>query len=284
VLSLAAALTPAAAWADPPASPAPDKSAYTAFNPTPDALLRPLCTDRPTKSNGSCTVDAGHWQVEADVANVTIDHSGGFDTTTVLGPNPTLKLGLTNTIDAEVNFAPYVEVTTKDRATGVTTRATGVSDLYAKLKINLLGDDGGDLGVAIVPYVKAPTAPASIGNRAVEAGVLAPISVNLPDSWSLSIGPELDLLKDAGDNGRHLNASGVFTVNRQLSKTVTASVEVWAAVNFDPQKTVTQYSSDVAVAWTPAKLPNLHFDAGANFGLNNVTPAAQIHVGISRRF
>jgi hypothetical protein len=38
------------------------------------------------------------------------------------------------------------------------------------------------------------------------------------------------------------------------------------------------------VAWTPAKLPNVQFDAGANFGLNNVTPAAQIYVGISRRF
>ena len=284
-LSLAAAvLAPALAHADAPAAPAPEKSGYTMFHPTPDAQLRSLCTDRPTKSTGPCTVDAGHWQVEADVANVTIDHTGGFDTTTTLGPNPTLKLGLTNSIDAELTFAPYVEVTTKDRATGITTHASGVSDLYAKLKVNLIGDDGGDLAVAIVPYVKAPTAPANIGNRAVEAGVIAPISINLPASWSLTIDPELDLLKNAADNGRHLNASGLLSFSRPASKTVTLSVEIWSDVNDDPQKTVTQVSADLGLAWIPASQPNVQFDGGVNFGLNNVTPAAQLYIGISRRF
>ena len=281
---LAAALAPAIAHADAPPPPAPDKHAYTLFNPTPDAALRSLCTDRPTKSTGPCTVDAGHWQVEADVANVTIDHSGGMDTTTTLGPNPTIKFGLTNTIDAELNFAPYVEVTTKDRSTGVTTHASGVSDLYAKLKVNLIGDDGGDLAVAIVPYVKAPTAPASIGNRAVEAGIIAPVSINLPASWSLTIDPELDLLKNAADNGRHLNASGLLSFSRPASKTVTLSVELWADANYDPQKTVTQVSADLGAAWIPASMPNVQFDGGVNFGLNSVTPAAQVYVGISRRF
>ena len=287
VTLLTAALAPAIARADStsaPTPPAPDKSAYTLFNPTPDAALRGLCTDRPTKSTGPCTVDAGHWQVEADVANLTIDHTGGLDTNTTLGPNPTLKLGLTNTIDAELNFAPYVEVAAKDRATGATTHARGVSDLYAKLKINLIGADGGDLAVAIEPYVKAPTAPANIGNRAVEAGVIAPISINLPASWSLTIDPELDLLKNAADNGRHLNASGLLSFSRPVSKTVTASVEVWSDVNYDPRKTLTQVSADLGLAWSPAAMPNLQFDGGVNFGLNNVTPAAQIYIGVSRRF
>ena len=280
-------LAPAIALADSTSAatpPAPDKSAYTVFNPTPDAALRSLCTDRPTKSTGACTVDAGHWQIEADVANVTIDHSGGLDTTTTLGPNPTIKLGLTNTIDVELNFAPYVEVTTKDRSTGVTTHASGVSDLYAKLKINLIGDDGGDLAVAIEPYVKAPTAPASIGNRAVEAGIVAPITINLPASWSLTVDPEVDLLKNAGDNGRHLNASGLLSFSHPASKTLTYSVELWSDVNDDPQKTVTQVSADVGLAWIPASLPNMQLDGGVNVGLNSVTPAAQVYIGISRRF
>jgi hypothetical protein len=287
-LSLAAAvLAPAIARADSTSAatpPAPDKSAYTVFNPTPDAALRSLCTDRPTKSTGACTVDAGHWQIESDVVNVTIDHTGGFDTTTVLATNPTLKLGLTNTIDAELNIVPYETITTKDRATGITTRASGVGDLYGRLKINLLGDDGGDLAIALVPYVKAPTAPANIGNRSVEAGIIAPTVINLPASWQLTVDPELDLLKNGADNGRHLNASGLLSFSRPASKTVTFSVELWSDVNYDPQKTITQVSADLGLAWIPASLPNMQFDGGVNFGLNSVTPAAQVYVGISRRF
>jgi hypothetical protein len=277
----AAILAPALAHAD---APAPDKSGFTAFHPTPDADLRSFCTDRPTKSTGPCTVDAGHIQIESDIANLTIDHTGGLDTTTTLYTNPTIKLGLTNTIDGELSIAPYETITTKDRATGVTTHASGVGDLYGRLKFNLVGDDGGDLAVAIVPYVKVPTAPASIGNRAVEAGIIAPIQITLPASWSLTIDPEVDLLKNVADNGRHLNASGLLSFSRPASKTVTLSVELWSDVNYDPQKTVTQVSADVGLAWVPASLPNVQFDGGVNFGVNNVTPAAQVYIGVSRRF
>ena len=93
-------------------APAPDKSGFTVFNPTPDADLRSLCTDRPTKSTAPCTVDAGRWQVEADVYNFTTQTTGGVTTITQLFTNPTLKLGLTNTLDVEVNIVPYEEVKT----------------------------------------------------------------------------------------------------------------------------------------------------------------------------
>ncbi len=62
---------PLAARADPP-QPAPDKRDYSVFSPTPTGELRSLCTDRPTKSTGPCTVDAGHWQVESDIYNFTV--------------------------------------------------------------------------------------------------------------------------------------------------------------------------------------------------------------------
>ena len=100
-------------------APPPDKSKFTLFNPTPVADLRGLCTDRPTKSTGPCTVDAGHWQVESDVYNYTRMSVGGMTTTTELFTNPTLKLGLTNTLDFEINIAPYERIATHVSSTGV---------------------------------------------------------------------------------------------------------------------------------------------------------------------
>ncbi len=266
-----------------PAS-APDKSGFTVFNPTPVADLRPLCTDRPTKSTGPCTVDAGHFQVESDLFNVTIDTAGPTSIDTYLITNPTLKLGLTNSIDVEASISPYEIVTVRDHATGLRTSHGGVGDLYLRVKWNLLGDDSGNLAIAIVPYIKAPTADHIIGNGALEGGVIVPVSINLPKGWSLVVDPEVDDLRNADDNGRHANTSGLVSFSHAVSKEVTASVELWSDVNLDPTGTVTQASFDLGLAWIPSKIPTFQLDGGVNLGLDRSTPAAQLYVGASKRF
>jgi hypothetical protein len=50
-------------------TPAPNKSQYTLFNPTPIDLRRPYNTDRPSKTDSPYTVDAGVFQIESDVWN-----------------------------------------------------------------------------------------------------------------------------------------------------------------------------------------------------------------------
>ena len=269
---------------DAPAAPVPDKSGFTLFNPTPTADLRSFCTDRPTKSTGPCTVDAGHFQVESDVFNYTADRSGGVDTDTWLVTNPTLKLGVTNTVDVELNIVPYEVVTTRDRATGAKTRASGVGDLFGRLKVNLIGGDGGDFVLAVSPFIKAPTARSGIGNGAVEGGVIVPMSLNLPMNWQLTIDPEVDLLADSSGGGRHVNTSGLISFSRAATKTLTLSAELWTDINFDPAGTVRQYSFDLGAAWIPAKAPNFQLDGGVNLGLNNVTPGVQVYMGVSQRF
>jgi hypothetical protein len=266
------------------AAPAPDKSGFTLFDPTPDADLRSFCTDRPTKSTLACTVDAGHFQIESDIFNATFQHLGGVTTDTYLFTNPTLKLGLTNTTDAELTIAPIETVVTHDHVTGSDSTLTGVGDLFAKLKWNLIGDDGGDVAVTLAPYVKAPTARHGIGNGAVEEGVLLPITLTLPAGWALTIDPEADALKNANDNGRHLNYSGLLNFSHAITKTISGAVEIWGDVNDDPAGTVRQRSLDFALTWIPAKTPNLQFDVGTNFGLNSATPGAQAYFGVSRRF
>ena len=269
---------------DATAAPQPGKQGYNAFDPTPTAQLRAFCTDRPTKSTSPCTVDAGHFQLETDLFNVTVDRGGGQTTTTWLASNPTLKFGLTTAIDVEANVAPYVSVTQTDRASGARSHVSGVGDLFIRAKWALLGDDGGAVALAISPFVKLPTASHDIGNGAVEGGLIAPININLPAGWSLVIDPEVDVLRNAADDGRHLNIAGLLSFSRGLSKTLTASAELWSATNFDPQGTQTQISGDVGLAYVPAGAPDWQWDGGVNFGLNRQTPAAQAYVGLSRRF
>jgi hypothetical protein len=266
------------------AAPPPDKSGFTLFNPTPTADLRSLCTDRPSKSSSPCTVDAGHFQVESDVFNVTVDTSGGATTDTYLITNPTLKLGLTNTVDLELSIAPWEIVTVRDHATGATARAQGVGDLFARVKWSLLGDDGGNVGLAIAPFIKLPTASHQIGNGAVEGGLVGLTSFTLPKGWSLNFDPEIDALLDVADGSRHANAQASLSLNHALSKELTGTAELWGDANFDPTGTVTQASFDLGLAWIPAKAPTFQLDGGVNLGLNRVTPGVQAYVGVSKRF
>ena len=73
--------------------------------------MRSFSTDRPTKSNVPYTVDAGHFQYETDLVNYTHQVTGSTHTDTLLVPNPTFKVGLTNNADLEVNV-PFAGVHT----------------------------------------------------------------------------------------------------------------------------------------------------------------------------
>jgi hypothetical protein len=178
---------------------APDKSAYTLFNPTPDDDLRSFNTDRPPKANSPYTVDAGHFQYETDIAVFGYGNTDGVKTEDWTVVDPTLKLGLTNTIDAELQITPYESVVTK--SAGNTTSVSGIGDTFARLKINVLGDDRGAVAVALLPYVKLPTAQSGLGNGSIEGGLILPISISAPGGFTVIVMPEGDYLKDTAGRG-----------------------------------------------------------------------------------
>ncbi len=270
-----------AAFADDP--PAPDLSRYTLFDPAPDSALGAICTDRPTKSNGPCTAPAGHFQLESDLLNASWQRSGGVTTDTYLFTDPTLKLGLTSTTDAEISIVPVETVVTHDHGAGANSTLTGIGDLFAVVKWNVFGA-GSDVSISLSPYVKLPTARHGIGNGAVEEGLLIPAQINLPAGWQLTLNGEIDALKNQDGDGRHANYIGIVSISHPLTKTLTGAVELWGDANADPTGTVKQYSFDLSLAWIPARMQNLQFDGGLNLGLNNATPGAQVYVGVSRRF
>jgi hypothetical protein len=265
------------------AASAPDKSYYTVFDPTPADQLRGFCTDRPPKANLPCTVDAGHWQYESDLLNWTNAVSGGVTTNTVLFTNPTVKLGLTNRMDLELNMAPVETVTTKGPLGKQT--VIGVGDLFVRVKVNLSGPEGGDFQAAIIPYVKAPTAKPGIGDGAAEGGVIVPVSFALAWDFTLLFDPEIDLLRDAEGNGKHVNFQTLANLSHALSSGVTGYIELWGQADNDPTNATRQASLDLSVSWIAwAERPNLQLDAGTNIGLTRATPRAQLYIGISQRF
>ncbi len=240
-----------------------------------------ICTDRPTKVFSTCTAPQGHLQLETDLFNGTFQRQGGVTTDTYYATNPTLKYGLTDKLDLEVNIAPYEIVRTHDKF-GDDSTIGGVGDLYLRAKYAAYSTKDGKFTFAVIPYVKAPIARAGIGNGEVEGGSAFAASYKLTDKWTVSISPEVDAYADDAGSGHHLNHIEVLNFGYSLPANVTVSGELWGDWNYDPSGTVKQYSADVAVAWQMRK--DLQLDGGLNFGLNHETPGVQAYVGVSQRF
>jgi hypothetical protein len=286
LLAVAAALSgwlaPApGAYADDPG--APDKSGYTLFDPTPDAQMRDFSTDRPPKANSPYTVDAGHAQYEGDIVSYLYDHYSPTGTTTRewVVADPTFKLGLTNTIDGELQLAPYSNLRQTLRSARTTTEADGFGDVIPRLKVNLYGDDGGDQALALIPYVKLPTAERGLGNNRVEGGVIAPLSISLPESWTMIVMSELDALADTTGPGRHVNFLDLVNVSHGLAPGLTGYVELFADTAAGGQVSPV-YTLDLALTYLIT--PTLQLDVGSNIGLNKAAPDLQTYVGLSQRF
>jgi len=240
----------------------------------------PICTDRPTKANSTCTVPTGSFQLETDVANTAHDRQGTSTTDTVNIINPTLKYGLGAQTDVQINWSPHIRVETRDRQTGERDRTNGSGDVIVRLKTRLVDTDTGAL--ALIPFVKAPTAAHGLGNDRWEGGLAMPIAIPLPGDFSLTLGPEVDVLADADGAGHHGALINLVNVAHPLGSKMTVAFELWDSVNRDPSGTIRQRSADIALSYLVG--PALQLDIGANIGLNRDTPDRQVYLGLSTRF
>lgn len=266
----------------PASPPVADKSSYTLFNPTPDAALRTFSPDRPTKSNGPLTVDAGRFQYETDLVSYLHSNAGGVSTRTYAALDPTLKIGLTRRVDLELQFNGYTNTRVSDPGAGsMPSRADGAGDLVVRSKVNLFGNDGGAAAMALIPYVKLPTAALTLGNNQVEGGLIVPVSLTLPAGFALTVMPEIDLLRNNNDSGKHVNFTGVVNLGYTINKQWTVFGELYAAVGADAH-TPPVYTADAAVAYLLTE--TIQLDAGVNVGLNRNAPNLQLYTGISQRF
>ena len=233
-----------------------DKTGYTLFDPTPDSDLRSFNTDRPPKANSPYTVDAGHFQYETDIAVFGYGDSASVKTQDWTVFDPTLKLGLTNTIDAELQITPYESNVTRIAAN--TTSISGFGDTFARLKINVLGDDRGAVAVALLPYIKLPTARSGLGNGSVEGGLILPISISAPGGFTVIMMPEGDYLKDTTGNGYHSALDFLINVSHPLDKRWTMYTEVFTSQPFQIRAKPI-YTLDEAQTYRPDSEPAAGF-------------------------
>jgi hypothetical protein len=261
---------------------APDKSAYTLANRTPETQLRELNTDRPDLTESPYTVDAGWWQLEMDIVSYTRDHdtARGADVkaSALSFANLNLKVGLTSAIDLQTVFAPSTRVKAHDRIAGTQSSISGFGDITSRLKINFRGNDGGESAFGLMPFVKWPTNQHGLGNRSVEGGLIFPCAFELPNGWDLGAMTELDLVRNDTDHGYTTEWVNSVTLGHDLAGKLGVYIEL---------ATILKSGADVAsfdCGLTYGVGKHVQFDLGANFGLTGAADDLAVFTGLSIRF
>jgi hypothetical protein len=239
----------------------------------------PICTDRPTKANATCTVPAGTWQLESSLASWSLTEADGSESRVFALGSSVLKFGLSGRSDLQVGFTPYVRI---EADQGVSkSEVSGIGDLTVRYKHRLTADDA-PVQVGLIPFVKIPTADRYIGNGKVEGGLAVPVSIATGSPVTVVLGPELDLLADGDGSGRHAALINLVNVSASIAPGLTLAGELWTMTNFDPADTVTSATADAALSWLVTR--RIQLDAGANLGLSRNAADIEIYAGASMRF
>ncbi len=243
--------------------------------------LQPICSDRPGRGTGACTVETGHWQVELGLWDTTFQRRAGITTDVTSAADPAIKYGVNDAVDVEASIAFYQAL--RIHGAGSSQTFSSIGDLFLHAKWNP-SHASGDAAFSLIfdPFVKLPTASAGLGNGAAEGGLLIPISWEIGDGWSLQSTPEADVMLNEVGIGYHANLVDVIGLSRDLEGGFNLGGEIWTDQNIDPAGTMSQYSAGLTLAWQSD--PDNQIDGGFAIGLNRQTPDLELYVGISRRF
>jgi hypothetical protein len=268
--------------AEPSPTPTPDKSQYTLFNPTPVDLRRPYNTDRPSKTDSPFTIDAGVFQIESDVWNWTLDepdtkHGDERIRTWIVG-NTNFKLGLTNWMDLQVFPQFYVNKRTSGPGFGKPLEQDGFGDTTVRLKINLLGNDGGKLVIGFLSSLKIPTNTGDTGNHVWEPGFELPVSYSLPWGFTLFAQTRIDILDKSRSSNMQVQWQNPIGLSRTIVGNLSGYVEFYDAVSSGPW--VGTLDTGVIYQVTP----NCSIDVNSFFGLTHSAPNYNVFSGFGYRF
>lgn len=229
--------------------------------------LRSLSTDRPDTTESPHTVDAGHFQFEMELANWSRD---GSDREFSLG-ELNAKIGLDASTDLQVVMPFY---------THARNGGEGFGDVEIRLKHNLWGNDAGSTALALMPFVKIPSANGDLGNGEFEGGLIVPFGFEGPAGWSCAVMAELDLEADDG-GGHHFTGVTSATTSHALTDHSGIFLELVSVLGAESGSDWEAYFNTgmtwaVNVAW--------QLDGGIRIGLTDSATDFTPFLGVSTKF
>jgi hypothetical protein len=262
--------------ADPPAH-------YSLLHPRPADQLRDMSTDRPDTTESPYTVDVGHYQFELSLVDFTADtrNDDGVRTGSLAVAPMLLKAGILDNMDLQLGIDPYTRERQTDKTTNAKTTVEGFGDLTLRVKINLWGNDKGDTALAIMPFIKFPTATGDLGNGKIEGGLILPLAVDLGNEVSLGLMQEFDAVRTDSSDRYSVDWVHTVTVGFPIAGELGGYVEFAGFANLSHSERYRGYA-DAGVTY--GLTPDVQLDAGLRIGVTKAADDLGLFLGVSYRY
>ncbi len=237
--------------------------------------LRELTTDRPDATESPFTADAGHLQLEMDVASFTRNRLDGVKTTEWAIAPFNLRYGVTPRCELGVFVTPHVRVTEQVRK-GPKTTVRGAGDTTVRSKFNFWGNDGGANAFGLMLDLKLPTAADGLGNDKVEGAVTLPVAYEIGAGWEGAAMTSMEIVHTG--TARKAVWVNTITFARDLAENVGGFLELTSAAGDGAH--VATFNCGITRKFGP----QLQFDCGLNVGLSRTAPDLTVFVGLARKF
>ena len=237
---------------------------YNLFHPVPKQQMRDMETDRPDFTESPFTVDAGHIQYETDLFRREKERGETAEQQTIYINKANLNIGLTHSTAIQIGFENFVQQKEIDLQTGETMKRNGIGDLNIRIKQNLIGNDDGNIAVAVLPYIKFPTARYTADSK-YEGGIIVPVHLKLPGEWTLGMQLEGDRLQDQEGGKMHTELMQSLTLSHEIFKHLDCIAETYYSYN-TKEHHWTNYLNAAAQVELSA---NFKVDVGFNYGLQH---------------
>ncbi|WP_420605708.1 transporter [Novosphingopyxis sp.] len=238
------------------------------------------CPDRPGLGSSTCSTEPGRLSVEIGIGGWTIDKTDDARSDSVSVGDSFLRYGVDDKTEVQLGFTAYTH--NYERTGDVISEDGGFSDIRLGVRRNLLGNDGGDVALAVEPYVTLPVGDNSVSADDWSAGVVVPASFSLGSGFGLGATSIAAASVDADGDGRHFSATEYLGIAHAVGQNLSATAELGLTYDDDPSGDSWAPVASISVGWTPRGL--LQLDAGTVVGLDDDSPDVQVYIGISKLF
>ena len=227
-----------------------------------------MSTDRPDTTESPYTVDAGHFQFEMEIAAWAKD---GRERELTLG-ELNAKVGLNACTDLQVVLPFYTQVRNGGE---------GFGDVQIRLKRNLWGNDEGSTALALMPFIKLPTAHGDLGNDELEGGLIVPFGFEGPAGWACAVMAEGDIEADEDGSGHHFTAVTSATTSHEVTENTGVFFELVSVLSAESGADWEAYFN-TGMTW--AVTPTWQVDGGVRLGLTDASTDFTPFLGLSTKF
>lgn len=259
------------------------RSRYNLFHRTPPELRRPLTTDRPDRTESPYTVDAGLFQVEADIFSYQRDGSAdgqpNVSSSSVNLAPINLKAGLLHNVDFQFVVAPW-SWNRSDESGRAIERQKGLGSIAGRLKVNLWGNDGGRTALAVMPFISFLGEP-DVRGRTTNFGLIIPFAIDLGDDWGLGMMVQFESVGQRDGQPREGLLITSAAIGRPISGSLSGYAELFSGrlvKNGDAWEATADFGLTLGLG------ENWQLDSGVNIGLTRDAQDLNPFVGVSFRF